>query len=201
MTHNLVQEGDVSREQAVRLEVVVELNVCKLVFRCVEDAGIPGLLRQRVNRDAGDLALGKLFRVGAPDLLHVNSSDGYIHLLRDLNECTGQPLVRMAGDFGGCQTERVPIHHCVGCSDLFLGHLSDIEARPNFALLLVGEPNKDVGMLARPNLYRFVQGRQKRCAAPVVDDPITLRNAIEVRADDDDLIGGAGQGTNHVGQL
>src|SRR5437667_6516490 len=98
----------------------------------------------------------------------------------------------MAGpDLGRSQAKRVHVYHRIGRSDLIPGHLPGIEMRPHFALLLVGEPNEDVGMLARLNLYRFIQRWQQRRTAPVVDDSITFGHAIEVRSDDDDLVGAA----------
>jgi len=86
----------------------------------------------------------------------------------------------------------------VGRDDLFLGHLSGIETRSHFALLLVCEPNENVGMLARLGFYGFIQGRQQRRTAPVVDDSITVGRPIKMRSDDDHPVGAAPQQTNDV---
>src|SRR6267143_7174252 len=94
-------------------------------------------------------------------------------------------------DLGRRQPQRVHIHHGLGREDLFLGHLSDIKTRSDFADLFVREPNENVGVLARFTLYRFVQGWQQRRTAPVVDDTVTFGNAIEVRTYNDDLVGAA----------
>src|SRR5713101_1476464 len=108
----------------------------------------------------------------------------------------------MAGpDFSRRQSQRVHVDHRVGCGDLFLGHLSGIEVRPDFALLLISKPNEDIGMLARLNFYRLVQGRQKGRAAPIVYDSISFGNVVEVRSNDYDLVGAARQETNDVRQL
>src|ERR1700737_1627861 len=87
------------------------------------------------------------------------------------------------------QAQRVHVHHRIGCSDLLLGHLSNIETRSDLSLLFVSEPNKDVRMLTRLKFYRFVEGRQQRCAAPIVHDSIAFEHTIEVRAYDDDPVG------------
>ena len=82
-TRNLVQESDVCRQQAVCLVVVVGSDGRQFVFRRVKDAGIPGLLRQRVNRNPGNLPLGKLLRVTAADLVHIYTLNGYMQLTRE----------------------------------------------------------------------------------------------------------------------
>ena len=108
----------------------------------------------------------------------------------------------MAGpNLGRRQAKRVHVHHRIGCSNLFLGHLPGIETRSHLALLLVGEPNENVGMLPRLDLYGFKQGWQQRRTAPVIDNAVTFGNAIEVRPDYDHFVGAAREQANDVGQL
>src|SRR4029077_12016801 len=77
---HLVQKSDVSGEQSIGLVVVIKLYGGEPVLRGMEDACIPGLLRQRMNRDARNLARRELLRVGATHLLHVYTCDRQIHL-------------------------------------------------------------------------------------------------------------------------
>jgi hypothetical protein len=65
---------------------------------------------------------------GAADPLHIDTGDGNLQYLRDIGECTNQPLVRMASpNLGRRQAKRVHVHHRIGCGDLFLGHLLRLE--------------------------------------------------------------------------
>jgi hypothetical protein len=85
---------------------------------------------------------------------------------RDISECTSQPLVRVAGpNLGRRQAKRVHVHHRIGRGDLLLGHLPDIETRPDFAVFLVGEPNENVAQLER-----FFTAKIARIEAPASED-------------------------------
>ena len=100
-----------------------------------------------MNRDTGNLAIGKLHGVCAADLLYIDAGNGHVQFLRNINELARQLFVRMAGpDLGRRQPQRVHIDHGVGGGNLFLGHVSGIEVRANFALLLVRKPDEYVGM-------------------------------------------------------
>jgi hypothetical protein len=72
--------------------------------------------------------------------------------------------------------------------------------RTDFAFFLISEPDEYVGMLTGLIFYRL-EGRQKRRAAPVVDDSIALGDVIEMRANDDDLAGTARQNANNIWEL
>jgi hypothetical protein len=70
-------------------------------------------------------------------------------------------------------------------------HSLRVRARTDFAFFLIREPDEYVGMLTGLIFYRLVEGRQKRRAAPVVDDSIAFRDVIEMRTNQDDLAGTA----------
>ena len=73
--------------------------------------------------------------------------------------------------------------------------------RTDFAFFFISEPDEYVGMLTGLIFYRLVEGRQKRRAAPVVDDSIALGDVIEMRTNDDDLAGTARQNANNIWEL
>jgi hypothetical protein len=155
-----------------------------------------------VNGNAGDFVLGKLHRVATAHLVHVHTGHGHVQLLCNENQGAGQLLVRMAGpDFRKRQPNSVHVDHSIGGGHLFFRHAVHVRVRTDFAFFLISKPDEYVGMLTGLIFYRLVQGRQKRRAAPVVDDTIACGDVIEMRTNDDDLAGTARQKANDIWQL
>ena len=91
--------------------------------------------------------------------------------------------------------------HSIGGGHLLFRHSLRVRVRTDFAFFLISESDEYVGMLTRLIFYRLVEGRQKRRAAPVVDDSIAFGDVIEMRTNDDDLAGTARQNANTFGSF
>lgn len=198
----LIQERKVSADYAIGLIVVVEAQNGKLVPGGVKDTRIPRFLGQGVNGNAWDFAIGKLYGVGTTDLVHIHTGHRHVQLLCNENQGAGQLLVRMAGpDFRKRQPKGIHVDHSIGGGHFFFRHSVRVSVRTDFAFFLIREPDEYVGMLTGLIFYRLVEGRQKRRAAPVVDDSIAFGDVIEMRTNDDDLAGTARENANHIWEL
>src|ERR1700676_4435364 len=125
-----------------------------------------------MNRDARNLPFSKPFRIRAPNLIHIHAGHGHAQLLRHRREKSHQILVRVPRPhLRRPQSQRVHIHHRCGPSHLFFRHLVRVVARSNFAPLFIRKANKDVRVLSRRELHRFIQRGQQGSATPVVHHP------------------------------
>lgn len=88
--HSQLGQGMPGRPQSV-----CSSGKCHRTVLCsVENSRVPHLLRQRVERYAGNFAPGKLRGIAACDLVHICPAYRDVHRLRNVNKRTGQFFVR-----------------------------------------------------------------------------------------------------------
>src|SRR6185312_9354036 len=97
---NLVQKGNICRDEAIGFVIIVKPYSGELVLVRVKDMGLPRFRGQGMDCDAGNFSVRKRFRISAgANSFHVHAANGHIQLPGNIGDRTIQALVRMAAPY------------------------------------------------------------------------------------------------------